>query len=544
MNGTSTPHQANSRSESDAAETEAEKKERLDQLRALVAIWSDSIEQEHRDGALALRQQIHEATGDLLSRTQAVFLMQLADWDIGIAYTEFKGLKDARCRLHAHFDETRSKLPQVVVKEKGNDQYQQDRRLGLLVTITGRSDWWSCYLFLKERHYDLPRTILDWYITGIPPVAHANDSTGYGRRVDSDLRPIPMPSLGSTQPLPNQDLDWEAEPLVYAEDGDCPGYAREKLAKIDRKRVQASVINERHRPVKVGEEDPSLFLFEYIKKQVYQHNRFTRGLFLWPELAWLSVNNQEDNPSASPTSSTPSPPPKARKTGDNKRKKLIKPRKDGLSYENPVPFAFIKQNHVNCLNEFRRQNASRASGEMLRDHAQHWSESELGTLWWMHLEDLCRRRAQYSDKTDEELMGMKLGRGVLQDWTTRINQKYVGTKQKVRKGQKAQKGSDEPRVARNPNGVNTQRSRTPRIFRRFNVKPAEEKGDGVDKGPKRPRDDKGKEKEAERTQEQEQEQKSNEEEGQTDDEPEVQGPSEEGKRGDDYSPEQERGDEL
>ena len=66
--------------------------------------FNENVEQERRDLALAFRIRIEEVHKVILSISEAILLLLLAEWDSGLALAQFQGREEARNRLRVAFD--------------------------------------------------------------------------------------------------------------------------------------------------------------------------------------------------------------------------------------------------------------------------------------------------------------------------------------------------------------------------------------------------------------------------------------------------------
>ena len=464
----SQPNIADSDSDSDAASEE----KLIDAMRAAAIPYSDNIEQERRDAAFALRKHLQENHNVKLSCTQAVLLLFLAQWDLSRAAADFKGLKDALCRLHVHFDAMRSSLPRRTAMTKGDDQFRQDERLALFNSITERADWWSLCLFLKERDYDLVKAIADWYNEGVPPVKHPKHAMGFGIRVDPLLRPRAMPEEASPRAPEHADQDWGPELDVFAKEGICLGYKLKIVERPPRKRVFGSIINEHFDTVRPGEANKLLYLVEYFSKQTYRKNRFLNDKYNWSEL-----NGRLGDPWNVESAVAPEDIQEdiAIEQTEGIVEETVDPGSPQLPHNEPpsseftgsqLQFDFNLRNHINDLNSYRRQSALRITGIRKRGAAQAWVASESGFLYWLHLQHLCWLMVESPDKPKSKFLPFVVPETVLQDWADRMNAKFAGTKPKGAKATRRDRGSG---------GLNTQRSRTLWITRKFKQKLDKEK---------------------------------------------------------------------
>ncbi|ETN46567.1 uncharacterized protein HMPREF1541_00752 [Cyphellophora europaea CBS 101466] len=137
----------------------------IDILRQANIPSTSHLESERRDTARLFRDRLAQRylinAGDLVAMEE-ILLLHLAGWDIGTAIAKFQTLRHSLCTLHAHFDHLRSKLTEEVYSQDRASQEQKDERLTLLLTITGRSDWFSIREYLKLREWDLPLALGNW----------------------------------------------------------------------------------------------------------------------------------------------------------------------------------------------------------------------------------------------------------------------------------------------------------------------------------------------------------------------------------------------
>jgi hypothetical protein len=106
-----------------------------DQLRNLP--FNSYLEQERRDAALYLRQQVNADRAEdeqiNLSAVEAILLLHLANWDIARAVDEFTTHQGVLARLHVEFDSMRSNESiNTFTTDDRQRQERQDQRLALL----------------------------------------------------------------------------------------------------------------------------------------------------------------------------------------------------------------------------------------------------------------------------------------------------------------------------------------------------------------------------------------------------------------------------
>lgn len=161
-----------------------------------------SIEQERRDTAVVFRDQVRAMPSDAarLSISEAILLLHLADWDLGKAVKDWRGLDDARDRLHVAFDRMRSPegpdLP--CLAEDRARMERQDERLAVLLDVTIRPDWRSVQEHLLANQFDLVAAVVRWFKTGIAKVKKAKDQKL--TRKDTRMNAMKMPSDDDVKP--------------------------------------------------------------------------------------------------------------------------------------------------------------------------------------------------------------------------------------------------------------------------------------------------------------------------------------------------------
>ncbi|KEF53289.1 uncharacterized protein A1O9_10737, partial [Exophiala aquamarina CBS 119918] len=404
--------------------------------------FNDNFEQERRDAALALRLHLEERTGErgVMSPAEAVLLLHQHNWDLTQASTSFTTLQHARTGLARTYDQMRIPVQREIAPVAQQiSAMQQNERLAELVNLTGRNDWYSLRVALQKRNWNLVATVSRWYTHGILPVEAPAAVAPYGGvRMDVNLRPLPLPSRESTMSTAREQ-GWAAEPEAFevlsGEQGSSSSSDSEvgpSLLKQKRKRPHGFMVNSTRTTAKKGMRNDQKFLIEYISRGRYWFNRFERQeTFRWPDVNFSEqAHGHYPNPDTS---------------------KL-------------VDFDWNNQQHLHWLNNWRRQNIQRATGLQTREQAQRWLPEELDFLYALSEELLQEQLRSNPNKTEDQLLPLKVVMDKKVEWTRRMNDKFAGT---------MQAGSSEPRRNREPSALMTQRSRTRSIVERFKVRPDE-----------------------------------------------------------------------
>lgn len=408
----------------------------------VVIPFNDNFEQERRDAALALRLHLEERTGErgVMSPAEAVLLLHQHNWDLTQAAISFSTMQHARTGLARTYDQMRIPVQREIAPVAQQITImQQSERLAELINLTGRNDWYSLRVALQERNWNLVATVADWYTIGIPPVEAPAAVAPYGGvRMDINLRPLPMPTRQSTRSTARE-AGWAVEPEEFGvpsgeqdSSSSSDSEAGSSLIKQKRKRPHGFMINSTRTTAKKGMRNDQKFLIEYVSRGRYWFNRFERQeTFRWPDVNFSEQpHGHHPNPDTS---------------------KL-------------VDFDWNNQQHLHWLNNWRRQNIQRATGLQTREQAQRWLQEELDFLYALSEELLQELLRNNPNKTEDQLLPLKVTMDKKTEWCRRMNEKFAGT---------MQAGSSEPRRPREPSALMTQRSRTRAIVERFKVKPDE-----------------------------------------------------------------------
>jgi phage regulator Rha-like protein len=420
--------------------------------------WNNNPEQERRDAALGLQEWVRDRFQQTrtLSRAEASMWMGENQWDFDMArasYLELTHDKFLR-QLARRFDHMREKLPMTADDKKPakrmNDedkkrQAARDERLAEFINITGRPDWYSLLVFLEEREFDLVRAVHDWHVDGVPPY------TGQPRRNNVDIDGMRMGTDGKRMEKPtpeacvprkepagddsdgddsdssssSSDSNWASEKDAFlpsdSDDDDDMSQNSSTPSSPSRNRADGFVIDDYPDTAKGSAPNPRRFIMEYISKGKYNFNIFKKESdFYWPERG-------EKKPE-----------------GNTKR----------------TLFDWENQRHVNLLNNWWRQNRQRVLNTVRRESTQKWSKEELDFLYSLMKELLEEVKKKNPNKTEAELIPLKVSNDKKKEWQTRINEKFVG---KILPGSKA------PRRPREASALMTQRGRTRAIIDDFKV---------------------------------------------------------------------------
>lgn len=275
--------------------------------------FNTNIEQERRDGALAFRLRIENVHEVVLSISEAVLLLYLAEWDIGVALAQFQSHEEARNRLRVAFDSMRGRT---------DDLNEQSARLAAMLDICERADWLSFKLFLLKKRHNLVRAVIAWYKTGVPPFK--NDDTGdvqkkdrlhWRLRVDHNGRLREMPTSEECLAAPDAEAaGWAHDTDDFTNPGDTnpptphshsQGHGRNYNTAKDRPPgfilhagkesfTRMPLRSERDKPdtIQPGPADPSKFLLEYISKGQYKFNLFKLEKYFFSD----RIDDAQDDP--------------------------------------------------------------------------------------------------------------------------------------------------------------------------------------------------------------------------------------------------------
>ncbi|KAJ9616407.1 hypothetical protein H2200_000125 [Cladophialophora chaetospira] len=435
--------------------------------------FNANIEQERRDAALAFRMRIESVHEVVLSISEAVLLLYLADWDTGVALAEFQSHEEARNRLRIAFDSFRRST---------DDLNEQSARLAAMLDICERNDWLSVKLFLEEQKYRFIRAVISWYKSGIPPFegdeARSKTRPHWGLRVDQYGQLRKMPSEEDCRAASNEEAKgWAHDTVDFRNPGDTNPPTPHLHSAVHGKNYNPNSTKERapgfflhagkesfiRRPFRVEKEKPdtvqpgpadsSKFLLEYISKGQYKFNLFKLEKYFFSDRAdhvQDDARDEEDaddpdndtlvdDESSSSTDFDFDSDPSPSKINQGKRKRTTKstgrtaltPRKRAKTEKQVKPcveFDFNTPSHLADLNNWRRQNGSRIEGRVRRLPAQHWSQEELDLLyklsqeWYENLKRMNPRtpRRQLLEK-GEVLTSTK------KDWARQMNERFTGT---------------------------------------------------------------------------------------------------------------------
>ena len=450
--------------------------------------FNNNIEQERRDTALAFRLRVEEHHDLLLGISEAVLLLQLADWDIGVALASFRNHEEARDRLRVAFDGMR---------DKTDDTNEQSARVSALVDITERPDWLSIKLFLEKKKWDLVRAVVSWYKKGIRPFRSDDiriipkDRPHWACRVDHNGKVRDKPTAEECRV--DQEADdnlWADEDADFTNEGDdnppepfVHSQLQGRSYKAGRVRPPGYIFHSGdNSTIKPGPPDHKKLLLEYMSKGQYRFNLFSHPKYFFPdrvddfqddvEGSDTEGDSDEDNTKVSKekdsdnsSSSSPSPPPKGSKRPRKSQWAAGPPRKRAKLPKPVAAFDFETSSHLADLNAWRRQNRSRIAGTTLREAAQEWTQEELDFLYQLSQEWLDNLKAQHPTETRKDL----LENGAIltitkENWAKRMSEKFTGT---IPAGAK----TNEPRRERKSAAIMTMRGRSPRLFIHFRVNP-------------------------------------------------------------------------
>ena len=422
--------------------------------------FNDSVEQERRDAAHALRIRIEEIHEVVLSRSEAVLLLSSADWDLGAALASFTSHEEARSRLRIAFDGMRADT---------DDVDQQSARIAGLLDITERADWLSMKIFLQKVNWDFVQAVIQWHKSGIMPFKSDNVPSTQSRnkahwacRIDTDGRLREMPTdkdctaateenpgawADDTDDFTNPNDKPPATPIIPGTDDDVT----QRLRRRNRPpRFVIHAIN--HKALEPGPKDTSKWLFEYILRGVYHANLFKNEKYRFPDrvadVEDTKIDNAETDSSHSSSnsdkSSSSGPSPKRQKKG-------------------VVEFHFGSSKHVKDLNNWRRQNWFRLCGVSWRPAAQTWVQAELDFLYPLTQEWFNELKQQNPTTKRQDILEKNVIRlATKRDWIRRFNERFTDT---------TPAGATEPRRDRNLAAIMTHRGRYARLAIHFRVNP-------------------------------------------------------------------------
>ena len=162
--------------------------------------YSRFPEQERRGVVNLLRDILLRTFGVTLRRSDAILQLFMGDFDLDTVLQQWEvhnSYDFARRSIDERFGRLRTEDPTMAAK---------DEALAVLLTITGRADWWALSQFLFNHGWNIYRAVAAWYSYGIPPVANPRDLDGsvpgLGRRQTwhgeiLQYRPQKRPRLGT-----------------------------------------------------------------------------------------------------------------------------------------------------------------------------------------------------------------------------------------------------------------------------------------------------------------------------------------------------------
>ena len=419
--------------------------------------FNNNVEQERRDAALFLRLQIEELHNVVLSRAEAVLLLQLADWDLGTAIATFENHEEARNRLRIAFDGMRTNT---------YDENQQSARLARLLEITERSDWLALKICLQKVKWDLVQAVIDWHKTGIVPLKNdvvprgsTREKPHWACRVDTNGRVRSRPTEEECTAASEEDASAWADDTVDFTNPDAkqsptpiiPGKDDEMSAK-DRKRSPGFILHYRpYQPQKPCPVDTKKFLLEYIQNGTYRFDLFQHEMFFWPDRVDSTPEDRDDESDSDASASSSDSVTSSSRLDRPKPAKAV------------AHFDWATSSHMQIYNNWRRQNFVRIRGDSFRPRAQQWVQEELDYIYEINQDWFNDLKEQHPYQTRKELLETtEITITVKRDWTRRMNERFTGTTPQGAKG---------PRWDRNFTAIMTQRSRIPRLHVHFRVNP-------------------------------------------------------------------------
>ena len=283
-----------------------------------------------------------------------------------------------------------------------------------------------------QRDWNLVDAIQFWFLNGVPPFQPRGCADVHDSRSNFNLEPIEWPKNDEWQSSAGtrQDDGWGCEPDHYApSDADLDissGEETESGINTDRSRRKGFLVSsdaQARETVKRGLANPSKFLLEYICGGGYHVNRFKRSkTFKWPGLGTRSDQNQS----------------------------------------HLIEFDWHDQQHVDWLNNWRRQNMVRATGVRTYNAAQRWSREEIDFLIALTHELYQVFRLRYPAYTDDQILPMMITAKMKKEWVGRFNERFTGS---------IQPGSTKPRSERTAEAIMTQRGRIKELVDGYKVTP-------------------------------------------------------------------------
>lgn len=286
-------------------------------------------------------------------------------------------------------------------------------------------------------NWNLIVAIVRWFTVGIPPRRHRNDrigarTEGFGRRKDHKGALRPMPTKKECKPdLLDDDLKgWASEPDEFIKGGKNikPRRPQPKGKNLDRK--QGFLLDHDTGTMLKGTSKPTKFSLEYIQKGKWHQNLFRHSNFVW------SDDDDSDNTSK-----------------PNKRRAKKSAGKFGT-------FDWDDQDHIEILNNWRRQARVRATFENNREPSQRFSQEELDFLYQLSKELWEDLKQRHPDYDPEDLLPFNVSGEVKKDWTERFNKRFEG---------RVIPPNTKPIRHRNTNALMTQRHRYKKLQEDFKL---------------------------------------------------------------------------
>jgi hypothetical protein len=432
----STPYTSSSASDDDDDDNDTNDDEEQPQVRLdpddLTSLRTSRLpstrgEQQRRDAALAFKNAVDEEFSMSLAISEAVFLMRLAAWDIGVALAQFDSHESARRRLRSNYDGLRTPPTGVT------DKIHQSKCLHVLTEITDRSDWFSLKQALQRVDWNLVQATVEWYKTGIP-VFDDRDIRGdrtwkkdWAMRKDRWGRSLTKPDEASTKPPSDNGISgWADEPddFTYPEgEAVSPKIWGQQWRDDMAERAKAPDQRSRHLRNNRGREEGFLlnfdrstvkpckymadadFRLEYFSKGQYTSKHFFKG-FDWDR---PDDSSDEHVSSSSPDSSESSDDDPA-------------PGADAVSYDPE------NKEHVGALNSWRRNTLWTACNQPLGGSAQKWTQEELDFLYQLMVDLLAHYKTEYPRMTRKELLPiLEVTKATKDQWEQDFNRRFAGT---------------------------------------------------------------------------------------------------------------------
>ena len=387
----------------------------------------ENPEQERSQAVNYLRTSINAGQGVEepihLSRSEATVLLEVADWDIMTAIDILNEQEGALGSVFRPFSRLR-RTTEVVL--------EQDERLALLTSLTGRGDWWSLQQHLRRQNWDYVAAVAAWQKSGIPVLIHPKMGKGrdqetyaLGMRqlVDGDVATLPEDN-GQEEPIDDGSSESSDHWLMrasgdedsHSSNDDSDSGDSDKNHKLRR----GHLVDRDTDTARLGCPDPTKFIIEYFANEHYWSTVFRNKNFRWSNFDAEGVDD----------------------------------------VERPI-FNFNDQAHLDVLNAWRRQSFSRITGIRQRPASREWLPVEEDFIYELHRELYEELQREFPDVDPAELLPFIVTSKHKVEWTDRFNKQFAGT---------IQNSSDEPRPARKRGAIDIHRARMESIIRDFKVK--------------------------------------------------------------------------